>query len=229
MSKHGWDDYWKKFKGEGKRLSLNLKLEVNRWVLISLLIIVGVIAISYIGMETGKYIKVLEQNTTLLLQNLTKCEKEVQNLQDSLSSCNSNLESKTLALQNCKNEKKTLQTSLNDCKDDLDEWKDKYSSLEDDYEECQVDLDDYKEKYSDCKDDLNDCKDDLDDYKSKYNTCTDDFNDLKTKFAECYCCEHNNASGTYYYKIDGNNILCSATNATGYSEVNCTAITCSSF
>ena len=222
MAGPSWDDYWKKFRGE-REFSFDIKL--NRWVLLSIIIIVGALAISYLGMKTGSYIRILEENTTLLLKSLTECKNEVQSLTDSLNTCNNNLESKSTALETCQVERKTLQNSLDSCRNDLDEWKERYDSLEVDYKACQSDVDDWKDKYNECDDDLDACKDDLSDYKNRYNTCSNDLSTLKQKFAKCYCCEHLNTT-IVYYKIEDNTIFCSQTNTTGYAEVNCSTMSC---
>ena len=217
-----WDDYWRKFRS-GERGVRRLELPgINRWFLLSILIIIGTVLIAYIGIKTGSYIEVLERNRTELLMNLTNCQNQLTILTDSLTTCNNNLESKSQALESCQQEKSTLSDSLDSCKEDLDVCKEDYDDLEIDYKECKDDLDDYKKDLKTCKSDLSDCKDDLNSCNDNYDSLNSAFGTVKENYAKDYCCLLNQTQGnitSWKYDSTSKKIVC--TNSTSDNALTC--------
>ena len=226
-----WDDYWKKFKVRETRF----EFEVNRWILISLLLVIAVIALAYFNIRTGSYLRLVEKNTTEILNNLSLCYSEKESLALDLETCNSNLESKSLALTNCQREKNRISESLSECEDDLDSCKDDYKLIEESYDTCKDDLeefedflddnnlddvDDLRDKWRDMKSDLSDCQNDLSSCQDDLGDCNNNYTDLLNNYAKGYCCLLNQTFGNITsYRVSDNKVVC--TNSTSDTALVC--------
>ncbi len=222
MAEKRWDDYWKRYnKGTSyspkpvKTFSAvsGENLLRNRWIWLSVFVLVATLAIVYVGFQTGNYIRVLEMNKTRIQLRLDECMERVNSLTDSLTTCNSNLDSKSQALERCIEQRESYRSDYRSCLDRLNEKSSALASLEDDYNECKDDL-------SDCKDDLSDCRHDLNSYKTKYNTCKDDLNTTKYNYAKDYCCLLNETWGNITsWRFESGKVIC--TNSTNDTQLVC--------
>jgi hypothetical protein len=165
---------------------------INKSLIISLILIIVIGILSYLNFATGSYIKILEVNKTSLESQLKSCNNQTQCLTANLSACNTNLvtcngnlASKAISLTNCENEKNSVSDSLYDCNNDLNS--------------CENSRDTYN-------DDLNACSDDLE-------TCNNAKSTLRNNYAKDYCCLLNKT----HYTISNNKITCVDSGGTSIS------------
>jgi len=156
---------------------------INKSVIIFLVLIITIGILGYFNYTTGNYVKILEVNKTNIEGHLKTCNNQSQFLSSSLNACNTsldtcndNLSSKTTSLVKCESEKNSVSNSLSNCNNDLNS--------------CENVRDAYI-------DDLNACGDDLDHCNNAKAT-------LRDNYAKDYCCLLNKT----HYTISSNKITC---------------------
>lgn len=205
------------------------KTGITLLILLILVIVVG--ALGYYSYTTGSYLGILQENRTVLEEQLTGCNEELNTLSSDLSTCNENLTGMTTSLDECESEGTRLSSSLETCEGSLGVTEEDYNKCELDRKDCEIELEDFGDFLDDkdldnlldlddfidnLEDDLSDCDDDRDDWTSKYNTCNSDLsawkNDYKTlegtynttlnDYANYYCCFYNEIYGNVtHYNI----------------------------
>jgi hypothetical protein len=156
---------------------------INKSLIISLILIIIIGILSYLNFTTGSYVKILEVNKTSLENQLKTCSNQTQCLTANLTACsinletcNDNLSSKSISLINCENEKNSVSDSLSNCNSDLNRCESSRNSYSSDLDACGNDLD----------------------------NCRDDKVDLRNNYAKDYCCLMNKT----HYSISNNDITC---------------------